>query len=90
MEEMIPNAGFPKAAANQPCCVTVEAGKTYAWCTCGLSEKQPFCDGRHKKILLQVSVLRLRKLKSCGCVSAKKQRTRRIVTGATTTPSLLG
>ncbi|MFN5180632.1 MAG: CDGSH iron-sulfur domain-containing protein, partial [Bacteroidota bacterium] len=47
---MIPNAGVPKAAANEPCCVTVEAGKTYAWCTCGLSEKQPFCDGRHKKI----------------------------------------
>lgn len=50
MEEMIPNKGFPKAAANQPCCVNVEAGKAYAWCTCGLSEKQPFCDGRHKKI----------------------------------------
>ncbi|MFM7510187.1 MAG: CDGSH iron-sulfur domain-containing protein [Bacteroidota bacterium] len=50
MEEMIPNAGFPKLAADQPCGVTVEAGKTYAWCTCGLSEKQPFCDGRHKKI----------------------------------------
>jgi len=50
MEEMIPNTGFPKSAADQPCCVTVEAGKTYAWCTCGLSEKQPLCDGRHKKI----------------------------------------
>jgi CDGSH-type Zn-finger protein len=30
--------------------VNAEAGKTYAWCACGLSEKQPFCDGTHKRI----------------------------------------
>jgi CDGSH-type Zn-finger protein len=48
--EQIPNEGFPKAAKCEPACVKVEAGKTYAWCTCGLSEKQPFCDGRHKQI----------------------------------------
>lgn len=28
--------------------VEVEAGKTYYWCACGLSAKQPFCDGSHK------------------------------------------
>ncbi|CAH1790351.1 unnamed protein product, partial [Owenia fusiformis] len=28
----------------------VEEGKTYAWCTCGASKKQPFCDGSHKKL----------------------------------------
>ena len=28
--------------------VAVDAGKTYYWCGCGLSSKQPFCDGRHK------------------------------------------
>jgi CDGSH-type Zn-finger protein len=50
MEEMIPNEGFPIAAKKEPCCVQTEAGKTYAWCTCGLSEKQPFCDGKHKQI----------------------------------------
>jgi CDGSH-type Zn-finger protein len=27
--------------------VDVEAGKTYAWCSCGRSENQPFCDGSH-------------------------------------------
>ena len=26
----------------------IEAGKKYAYCTCGLSENQPFCDGKHK------------------------------------------
>ncbi len=25
----------------------VEAGKTYSWCSCGASKKQPFCDGAH-------------------------------------------
>ena len=29
--------------------VMVQKGKTYFWCACGLSEKQPFCDGKHKK-----------------------------------------
>ena len=28
--------------------IDVEKGKNYAWCSCGLSKKQPFCDGSHK------------------------------------------
>jgi len=39
-----------RVAADQPACVSVVPEKTYAWCTCGLSQKQPFCDGRHKMI----------------------------------------
>ena len=27
--------------------VAVEAGKAYAWCACGKSNNQPFCDGSH-------------------------------------------
>ncbi len=27
----------------------LEAGKDYAWCSCGRSAKQPFCDGSHKE-----------------------------------------
>ena len=30
----------------------VEAGKTYWYCTCGRSSKQPFCDGKHKVLIL--------------------------------------
>ena len=37
----------PSVAANKPVPVDVEAGKTYFWCTCGRSTKQPFCDGAH-------------------------------------------
>ena len=35
-------------AAKEPIAVDVEAGKSYFWCTCGKSSKQPFCDGTHK------------------------------------------
>jgi CDGSH iron-sulfur domain-containing protein 3 len=41
---------YPKVAKAEPIMVKVEPGKIYAWCTCGLSEKQPFCDGKHKTI----------------------------------------
>ncbi|MEE2639400.1 MAG: CDGSH iron-sulfur domain-containing protein [Planctomycetota bacterium] len=38
----------PKIAATSPCQVQLEKGKKYSFCTCGLSESQPFCDGKHK------------------------------------------
>lgn len=28
--------------------VQLEENENYLWCTCGLSQKQPFCDGSHK------------------------------------------
>jgi CDGSH-type Zn-finger protein len=38
----------PKCAGKAPAKVELEAGKKYAYCTCGLSANQPFCDGAHK------------------------------------------
>ena len=35
-------------AQKNPYPVELQAGKTYYWCACGLSAKQPFCDGSHK------------------------------------------
>ncbi len=37
----------PVVAQKAPYGVEVESGKTYFWCTCGKSSKQPFCDGSH-------------------------------------------
>ncbi|KAE9549746.1 hypothetical protein FO519_007036 [Halicephalobus sp. NKZ332] len=37
-----------KAAGKQPVSVKLEAQKLYAFCGCGHSNKQPFCDGSHK------------------------------------------
>ncbi len=38
----------PVIAQRTPIPVDVDAGKTYFWCACGRSQKQPFCDGSHK------------------------------------------
>jgi CDGSH-type Zn-finger protein len=38
----------PNIAQRGPYAVEVEAGKTYAWCACGRSANQPFCDGTHR------------------------------------------
>ncbi len=48
--ETIPNEGLPRIAVCEPAVITVEAGKVYSWCSCGLSEKQPFCDNIHKQV----------------------------------------
>jgi CDGSH-type Zn-finger protein len=38
----------PTIAQKAPYSAMLEAGKTYYWCSCGKSAKQPFCDGSHK------------------------------------------
>jgi CDGSH-type Zn-finger protein len=38
----------PKVFKASPTAITVEKGKTYAWCTCGFSSANPLCDGSHK------------------------------------------
>ena len=35
-------------AGNGAIAIEVEEGKSYFWCCCGKSSKQPFCDGSHK------------------------------------------
>jgi CDGSH-type Zn-finger protein len=34
-------------AGDGPIAVEVEKDKSYYWCACGQSKKQPFCDGSH-------------------------------------------
>lgn len=38
----------PTRASDTPFAVEVESGKSYFWCSCGKSQKQPFCDGAHQ------------------------------------------
>jgi len=39
---------MPEIGGRAPITIDVEVGKTYWWCACGLSKRQPFCDGSHK------------------------------------------
>ena len=47
MEMGITDMTSPVIADRAPKPIEVEAGKTYHWCACGKSQKQPFCDGSH-------------------------------------------
>jgi CDGSH-type Zn-finger protein len=38
-----------KTAKNTPYPVEVVKGQTYYWCSCGLSNSQPFCDRSHQR-----------------------------------------
>ncbi len=37
----------PTIAAKEPAVLDLEPG-THYWCSCGLSKKQPYCNGAHK------------------------------------------
>eukprot|EP01137_Pigoraptor_chileana_P001917 Opistho-2@40141 len=40
---------MPAVPTYGPCTLrNIEPGKKYMWCACGLSKKQPWCDGSHK------------------------------------------
>ena len=38
----------PIQADNKPQMNELETGKNYAWCACGKSSNQPWCNGSHK------------------------------------------
>ena len=39
----------PKIASLYPIMTEIKKDVEYYYCTCGYSQKQPFCDGAHKK-----------------------------------------
>jgi CDGSH-type Zn-finger protein len=64
----------PIPAQKAPFPVDVEAGRTYWWCACGRSAKQPFCDGSHTAFGLapiQYTATVTTKAWFCGCKGTK-------------------
>lgn len=60
--------------SNNPFKITLEAGKTYAWCTCGKSSNQPFCDGAHRNTEMKPLVFTAETSKTaflCGCKTSQ-------------------
>lgn len=70
------NKAAPICAQAAPYQVTVEKGKTYFWCSCGASARQPFCDGSHKDSRFQPHKYQATKsgaLFFCGCKQTKRR-----------------
>ena len=56
-------------AQKSPFVVEVEPG-TYAWCACGRSKNQPYCDGSHRGSAFRPMVTKIEEKKRvawCGC-----------------------
>jgi len=65
----------PVVAQKSPYKIDVEAGKTYWWCACGRSARQPFCDGSHKGTgiePLKYAAESSRPVFFCGCKATAK------------------
>ena len=59
----------PKVAQKSPFVMKCEK-KKYAWCACGMSATQPFCDGSHKGSEFSPIVVDMNDEKNiawCGC-----------------------
>ena len=63
-------------AGDSAIAVEVEKDKSYYWCTCGKSTKQPFCDGSHKdsgKIPVKFDSTESKDVFFCNCKQTKDQ-----------------
>ena len=67
----------PSSPQKNPYKIRIEKDKTYFWCACGLSLKQPFCDGSHKKEgkfkSLKYLAEESKEIYFCGCKMTKRQ-----------------
>jgi len=63
-------------AQKSPYPIDVEEGKSYYWCSCGQSTKQPFCDGSHKGTTFNPVAFKATETKNiyfCGCKATSNQ-----------------
>ena len=66
----------PKIAQRGPITVNVRAGRRYLWCACGLSRRQPYCDGAHAGsgfLPVFFTAPADGDLAFCGCKATKKR-----------------
>ncbi len=64
----------PSSPQNMPYVQKETKGSKRAWCACGKSTNQPFCDGKHKGCGINPVVVTIEKSGStawCGCKLTK-------------------
>jgi CDGSH-type Zn-finger protein len=64
--------GEPVASQDRPYVIEVEEGQKIAWCACGRSANQPFCDGSHSReqtgiVPIVFQAEKTGKIALCGC-----------------------
>ena len=60
----------PNVAAKSPFVVDLKADQNYAWCACGRSANQPWCDGSHQGTAFSPNVFVAKEnahAALCGC-----------------------
>ena len=65
----------PKIAQKSPYIETLKPGK-YAWCACGGSQNQPYCDGTHRGTEFSPIIEEIteeKKVAWCGCKHSGKK-----------------
>lgn len=67
----------PKQTQAGPYVVELGPGE-YWWCSCGLSDNQPFCDGTHDTAgtglkPLRIEISKRREVALCGCRQSKNK-----------------
>jgi CDGSH-type Zn-finger protein len=65
-----------RVAQRGPYAVDLHAGQTYAWCACGRSANQPFCDGSHKETTLRPVIFKAQRggvAYLCGCKTSQSR-----------------
>ncbi|MFO7921782.1 CDGSH iron-sulfur domain-containing protein [Rhodobacteraceae bacterium W635] len=66
----------PIITQKAPFAAEVEDGKSYFWCACGQSKRQPFCDGSHKGTAftpVKYTADKTGKVFFCGCKHSANQ-----------------
>ena len=61
-----------KVAGKVPKMEQLESGKTYAWCACGKSENQPWCNGAHQGSEFTPKVFQIEEAKPAAMCMCKQ------------------
>ena len=63
-----------KPVQNSPYIIELEEGKTYAWCSCGKSENQPWCNGAHAGSDFKPKVFKAEESKTAAMCMCKQTK----------------
>ncbi len=63
-----------KVAGREPKLVELKQGETHAWCACGRSSNQPWCDGSHQVTSITPTVLTVDESKTAAICMCKQTK----------------